>query len=151
VGKQTNKMNRKRVGLRKNKVKERVAAVEQSQMTGIDMLIGEVRRIDGNVRVVAEGIENVDNAAAALAMLLIAKGVITKEEFQAKEAKIVQLRAEVSAKAKAEQEAVATQVKADAEEAKELAPDTELVQLHNRAVKAGETNEHPEGAFFFGG
>lgn len=149
----SNKRNRQKKGLTKNKVKERIKVVEETQLEGIDMLIGEIRRVDGNVAVVANGIENVDNSSAALAMLLIEKGIFTREEFNEKEAEVVKIRAEAVARMKAQQEAAlaAEEAEEKTEDPEVEQPDGELVDMHKKAVKAGSDGAHPPDAFIFGG
>lgn len=131
---------------KKNKVKERLEKVEKVQSQGIDLLIREVQRLDGNDRVIAEGFEDIDLNAATLRSLLVQKGIITDEEFGAEKARLVALK--LQAQKQAEQKRKEEEATAEAE--RMLESDDELVRMKNAAESAGQEG-HPEEAFIFGG
>lgn len=137
----------------RNPIKRRLELLEGLLGDGIDQLVQEVRRIDGNIMVLAHGMEDIDDNAAALRALCIEKGLFTDAEFDAKKQEIVDIRlkAREEAARKAEAEAAKEQEPEKEEDDTASRPDGELVDMHKKAVEAGQSAGVPDGAFIFGG
>jgi hypothetical protein len=140
---------------RKNPLKARLDVVERVMSDGIDNLINEIRRVDGNIHIIAGGMESIDDNAAALRALLVAKGILTDDEVDGKIVEIRDIRQKardeaIRKAAEAEKEAAEEAEKAEEEEKKFKDVDPELRRMKEAAEGAGEES-HPEGAFVFGG
>lgn len=135
---------------KKNVVKRRLEVVEKTQSEGLDKVISEIFRIDGNIMIIAEGLETLDTNIAAMKALCVRKELFTDDEFSEVVAELNEIRMRVAAEkrklAQAKGEAVPEQVDEMGR------PDKELLAMHQAAVNAGDdTAEAPPGAFVFGG
>ena len=124
----------------KEGLKRRVKTLETVVSDGIDQLILEVRRLDGNIRVLAEALEQHDTTIAALRAIIVESDVATDDEIDAKRKELEGIRNKVREEAER---------KAEEANKKYANVDPELKAMHKAAVEAKD--EHPKEAFIFDG
>ena len=73
----------------KNPVKQRMDRLERLWREGLDAVIGDIVKLFGNERVIAEGMDLIDLRLAALTNLACRKLGITDEELRAEELRLV--------------------------------------------------------------
>ena len=139
----------------KNKWKKRLEVLEKTLTDGIDRIVLDIRNIYNNEQVLAAGLDELDENTATIRALLVAKGVFTDEEFDAKKQELQNIKARVQAKRQEEQEKAEelARQKQDAERRADDGSnvDPELLRIKKAAEVAGQDSDHPEGAFIFGG
>jgi len=148
-------------------VKKRVGRLEIAWREGMQWMAEDIQKMFRNFAIIGDAYDQQDLNVAALKGLLLEKGIITEEEFQAKrgffsklliaererrqaELKAVQEAAEAKQAEDAEIEAKADEAALGAADGSTVTP--ELKRMHKAAQEAGSDELHvPEGVTVFGG
>jgi hypothetical protein len=136
---------------KKNPIKKRLELLEGLLGDGIDKLVLEIQRVDGNIYILAGGLEDIDDNTAALRALGVEKGFFTEEEFESKKKEIADIRLKAREEAARKAEEAEKEPEPEAEPEDPTQPDAELVAMRDAAVAAGQDEGVPDGAFVFGG
>jgi multidrug resistance efflux pump len=151
-----------------NPIKKRVARLEVAWREGFDYLLDDVRKMFQNFAVISDAYDQLDVNTMVLKTLLIDKGVISEEEFQAKRQELLEMVARIREQKQKELEEAqrkAAEEEASAEAAEEAARvaeaergatdgstvDPELSRMRKAAEAAGQEVSYPTEAFRFGG
>jgi len=136
-------------------VKRRIAALEAAVSDGIDFLTEDIQRMFQNFTLVADSHDQHELTIAAIKGVLLDKGVLTEDEFQAKRNYFLRLMQEDRERRQKELEAkLAEAEEAEVkEEPEEDDPnkdvDPELKRMKQAAVSAGQSRSDPPEATMF--
>jgi hypothetical protein len=145
-----------------NPIKRRIATLEVGWREAMQWLLEDIQAMFQNFGIVADAYDQLDINIAALKAVLIEKGVITEEEFAAKQQHFIgiinaererrqQELEKMQQEQELEDEAEAARVaEAEAGATDGSHVDPQLQEMRRRAVEAGESSDLPDGAFIFG-
>jgi len=135
----------------KNPTKQRLDVLERVMSNGIDQLIREIQRVDYNINIIANALEDIDINVATFREIFKEKGIVSAEEFFAKKETVIEAKREaLEAARKAQEEALAEAERKKKELEEHPGVEPELIAMKQAAEVAGEEVDHPEGAFIFG-
>jgi hypothetical protein len=142
-----------------NPVKKRIAALEVAWREALQWLFEDIQKMFGNFSVIGDAYDDLDMNVAALKALMIEKGVITEDEFQAKKKYFVGVLNKERRRRQSELQNLQRHAEEEAKrvaEAEEAALDgstvsSELKRMHKAALETGKNPELPSEATIFGG
>ena len=150
-----------------NPIKRRIASLEVAWREGIGWLVNDIQSMFSNFAVLIDGHEKVDINVQALKSVLIEKGIITDEEFQAKmvywQEVYERVREQKEEQRRAAEEEAERQAELTTEERNQVAEaerqamdgskvDQDLVDMKRAAIAAAEDESpYPSEATVFGG